>query len=126
MVVAALRINFDSADPSYVAAIKSCFYHDVADDRFTAIANLLTPDEPAGPPILAPVTLTRSNWGIVPRAFIRCTGDRAIPISGQDQMIAEADAFTPGNAFVQKTLNTSHSPFASDPAALVSILTSLV
>jgi pimeloyl-ACP methyl ester carboxylesterase len=126
MAVTALRINFDSADPSYVAAMKSCFYHDVPDDRFAAIANLLTPDEPAGAPILAPVTLTRSNWGIVPRAFIRCTGDRAIPISGQDQMIAEADAFTPGNAFVQKTLNTSHSPFASAPAELVSTLTSLV
>ena len=126
MAVAALRINFDSADPSYVAATKSCFYHDVADDRFAAIANLLTPDEPAGPPALAPVTLTRSNWGSVPRAFIRCTADRAIPIAGQDQMIAEADAFTPGNAFVQKTLNTSHSPFASAPAELTSILTSLV
>jgi len=125
MSVAALRINFDSADPSYVAATKSCFYHDVPDDRFAAIANLLTPDEPAGPPILAPVTLTRASWGTVPRAFIRCTADRCIPISGQDQMIAEADAFTPGNAFVQKTLNSSHSPFASAPAELVSLLTSL-
>ncbi|MNY36772.1 hypothetical protein D3C86_1712810 [compost metagenome] len=74
---------------------------------------------------MAPVNLTRGNWGVVPRAFIRCTADRAIPISGQDQMIAEADALTPENAFVQKTLNTGHSPFASAPAALVSHLTSL-
>ena len=61
----------------------------------------------------------------MPRAFIRCTGDRAIPIAVQDKMIADADAFTPGNAFVQKTLAASHSPFASNPSALVEALVSL-
>jgi hypothetical protein len=33
----------------------------------------------------------------------------------QDQLIADADGFTPGNRFVQKTLHTSHSAFISAP-----------
>ena len=59
------------------------------------------------------------------KAFIRCTLDNAIPITGQDVMIAEADAFTPNNKFVQKTLATSHSPFVSSPQALTDTLVSL-
>jgi pimeloyl-ACP methyl ester carboxylesterase len=123
-VAMAARINHDSADAAYVARVKSAFYHDVADDAFAAIANLLTPDEP----LLAfatPAVVTAARWGSVPRAFIRCTGDRAIPIAVQDSMIAEADAFTPGNAFAQKTLGTSHSPFASAPADLAAVLLAL-
>jgi hypothetical protein len=30
-------------------------------------------------------------------------------------MIREADTLTPGNRFEQKTLEASHSPFASQP-----------
>lgn len=124
-VVAALRVNPDSADPAYVAKVKSCFYHDVSDAAFTAIANLLTPDEPIGA-FASPVNVTAARWGSVPRAFIRCTADRALPITAQDNWIAQADALTPGNRFVQKSLPTSHSPFFSAPADLVAALVSLV
>lgn len=123
--VGALRVNPDSADMAYAAKVKSCFYHDVSDAAFTAIANLLTPDEPAAV-FAAPVTLTAGRWGSVPRAFIRCTADRALPITAQDDWIAQADALTPGNRFVQKSLPTSHSPFFSAPADLVTALVSLV
>jgi pimeloyl-ACP methyl ester carboxylesterase len=123
LVVGAARINFDSADASYRAKLKSAFYGDLSDGAFAAAANLLTPDYPAG--LLAAVTVTAQRWGSVPRAFIRCTNDHAIPLAAQDLMIRQADAFTPGNAFVQKTLTTSHSPFISAPADLVGILASL-
>ncbi|ROZ77678.1 alpha/beta hydrolase [Ramlibacter sp. WS9] len=123
-VVGASRINHDSADGGYVARDKSAFYHDVSDAAFPAVANLLTPDEPIQA-FTTPVGATAARWGSVPRAFIRCTGDRAIPIAVQDKMIADADAFTPGNAFVQKTLATSHSPFVSNPSALVDALVSV-
>ncbi|MTV37206.1 alpha/beta hydrolase [Duganella radicis] len=122
--VTATRINHDSADTSYVARVKSAFYHDVGDVAFAAIANLLTPDEPLGA-LTTPINATVARWGSVPRTFIRCTGDRAIPIAVQDKMIAEADAFTPGNTFARRTLATSHSPFASAPAELVAALTSM-
>lgn len=118
------RINHRSADLAYRAADKSAFYGDVADDAFAAFANLLTPDEPIQG-FTTPAVLTPARWGSVPRAYIRCTADRAIPIKVQDSMIAEADAFTPQNRFVVKTMTTSHSPFASDPAALAAELASL-
>jgi pimeloyl-ACP methyl ester carboxylesterase len=123
-VVAALRLNPDSADMAYVAKVKSCLYHDVGDSEFAAICNLLTPDEPAAV-FATPVSLTAGRWGSVPRAFIRCTADRALPITAQDDWIAQADALTPGNRFVQKSLPTSHSPFFSAPIDLVTALVSL-
>jgi pimeloyl-ACP methyl ester carboxylesterase len=123
-VTGAARINHDSADAAYVARAKSAFYHDVDDATFRTVARLLTPDEPIQA-YTTPVNATAARWGRLPRSFIRCTGDRAIPIAVQDAMIAEADAFTPGNRFTQLTLDTSHSPFLSAPAALVSALLSL-
>lgn len=117
----AARMNHNSTDTTYRAGLRSAFYHDVTDDQFTAAANLLTPDEPLQA-FTTPVNATTGRWGRVPRTFIRCTADRAIPLAVQDRMIAEADAFTPGNAFVQKTLATSHSAFFSSPADLVTHL----
>ncbi len=124
-VIACVRLNQNSSDPAYVAKNKSAFYGDVSDATFAAVANLLTPDEPIGA-FAGKVIPTLVGWGSVPRAFIRCTLDRAIPLLGQDNMIAEADAFTPNNKFVQKTLATSHSPFVSNPQALVATLLELV
>lgn len=118
------RINHRSADAAYRAAARSAFYADVPDAAYQAFANLLTPDEPIQG-FTTPAVLTVAKWGSVPHAYIRCTADRAIPVNVQDSMIAEADAFTPDNPFAVKTLTTSHSPFASDPAALVTELVSL-
>ncbi len=123
--VGASRINHNSVDAAYAAQGKSAFYHDVSDAAWPAIAGLLTPDEPIQAFTTA-VGATAARWGSVPRSFIRCTGDRAIPLAVQDQMITDADAFTPGNRFVQKTLTSSHSPFASDPSAVVEALVSMV
>jgi pimeloyl-ACP methyl ester carboxylesterase len=120
-VVACARIDHRSADPAYVAADKSAFYGDVATPAFQAVANLLTPDEPIQA-FTTPVVVTPQRWGRLARTFIRCTEDRAIPIVVQDQMIADADGFTPNNRFVQKTLHTSHSAFVSAPQALADLL----
>lgn len=76
-------------------------------------------------PMTADARGTRDRWGRVPRTFIRCTLDNAIPIALQDRMIREADAFTPENRFDVKTLEADHSPFASQPEQLAAILTGL-
>ena len=122
--VGCARINHNAASAAYAAADKSAFYGDVATAEFQAIANLLTPDEPIQA-FTTPVVVTPQRWGRLPRAFIRCTQDRAIPIAVQDQMIADADQFTPHNKFVQKTLHTGHSSFVSAPRALVDSLIAL-
>ncbi|MGL4620062.1 MAG: alpha/beta fold hydrolase [Chroococcidiopsis sp.] len=48
--------------------------------------------------------------------------DNAIPLALQDLMIRQADALTPGNKFNVQTLNSSHSPFASQPKPLSNML----
>lgn len=123
-VVGCARINHNSADPAYVAADKNAFYGDVATPAFQAVANLLTPDEPIQA-FTTPVVVTPQRWGRLPRTFIRCTEDQAIPIIVQDQMIVDADGFTPTNRFQQRTLHTSHSAFAAAPQALTDLLISL-
>ncbi len=123
-VVGCVRINHDSENPADYAKGKSAFYGDVDNAAYAAVANLVTPDEPIQA-FTTRVIPTVARWGNVPRAFIRCTLDKAIPIALQDQMIAEADAFTPNNKFVQKTMVTSHSPFLSNTAGLLEHLISL-
>lgn len=120
-VTACARINFNASDPAIRAAQKSAFYDDLADDAFSAVSNLLAPDEPIGG-LTTPATPTTGRWGTVPRTFVRCTLDRAIPLNGQDEMISEADSFTPQNKFAQETLNTSHSPFLSAPGDVAKLL----
>ncbi len=123
-VIACVRINHNSTDPVYIAQAKKAFYADATDAQFKAVVNLLTPDEPIDG-FVGKITPSLAKWGSVPRAYIRCTNDKAIPIAGQDLMIAEADAFTPNNKFVTKTLTIGHSPFVSNPAGLNDVLLSL-
>ncbi len=124
-VVGCIRINYKSSDAGYVAKSKSAFCGDIADADYLGVANLLTPDEPIQA-FAGKVVPTIACWGSVPRAFVRCAVDCAIPLAGQDAMIAEADEFTPHNKFEQKTLISSHSPFLSQPRALVATLVALV
>jgi hypothetical protein len=58
---------------------------------------------------------------MVPRHYIRCTQDRAIPLTGQDHMIATVDGAIGGKTTTH-TLESSHSPFLSQPATLSKIL----
>jgi hypothetical protein len=57
----------------------------------------------------------------VPRHYIRTTQDCAVPLAGQDHMIAAVDG-TIGSTTITHTLESSHSPFLSQPAALSKIL----
>jgi hypothetical protein len=65
------------------------------------------------------------RWGRVKRTFIRTTDDHAVPLALQDRMIRDADAATPGNRFDVRTLESSHSPFASMPGELAALLSDL-
>ena len=122
--VGALRLDPRSADSSYQAEVKAALYADVGEDDVPAIANLLTPDDPAQP-FGAVVTLSRERWGRLPRTYITCTEDQAIRPATQAQMIAEADAFAPGNPTHVIPLASGHSPFFSQPDALADHLAAM-
>ncbi|AFE08677.1 hydrolase, alpha/beta fold family protein [Corallococcus coralloides DSM 2259] len=119
----AVRIN-PRGDAAYRQALHAGFYHDVDAADFLPFALTLTPDIPVSLWI-GKVGATKERWGRIPRSYVRCAQDRALAPALQDLMIREADAFTPGNAFTVDTLDTSHSPFASQPQKLAALLDGL-
>lgn len=118
--IGATRINPGPADAAYKSLLKASFYADVTDADFAQAASQLHCDEPNGG-ALTPSAITPGRFGAVPRHYIRTTQDRAVPLTGQDHMIATVDG-TIGGATITHTLESSHSPFLSQPAALATIL----
>lgn len=93
---------------------KEGLYHDCEDD-ITELAKVLLSHEPVESGI-TPLELTEERWGSVPRVYIECTEDRAVTPFIQQKMYTE----TPCEKVYK--LTTSHSPFFSQPKALVDIL----
>jgi pimeloyl-ACP methyl ester carboxylesterase len=120
VAIGATRINPGPADDAYTSLLKASFYADVTDAEFAQAALRLHCDEPNGG-ALAPSDVTPGRFGTVPRHYIRTTQDRAVPLAGQDHMIAAVDG-TIGGTTITHTLESSHSPFLSQPAALAKIL----
>ncbi len=119
-VIGATRIHAGSNDKAYRALLKAAFYADVADADFEHAAARLHCDEPnAG--AVAPSPITAARFGRIPRHYIRCTRDFAVPLAAQDRMIDLVDAAIGGGTTVH-TLFTSHSPFLSQPMAVAGVL----
>ncbi|MCB6178227.1 alpha/beta fold hydrolase [Rhodobacter sp. Har01] len=110
----AIRVSADRSafafDPAQTEAL---FYHDCPPEDRALAAHHLCP-EPLRPQE-TPLTLTKRSQSL-PRFYIRCSEDRAIPPEYQAVM---AQSVPPGNRF---TLPTSHSPFFAAPRALAEIL----
>lgn len=67
-------------------------------------------------PMVAPVSRSAGRFARIPRAYIECLRDNAIPIRAQRGMAASL----PGTEVA--TLDTDHSPFLCAPDALTAIL----
>lgn len=120
MAIGATRIHVGSTDEAYRSLLKASFYADVPEADFAQMASQLHCDESNGG-ALAPSEITPGRFGTVPRHYIRCTQDRAIPLTGQDHMIATVDGAMGGKTTTH-TLESSHSPFLSQPATLAKML----
>jgi pimeloyl-ACP methyl ester carboxylesterase len=120
IAIGATRINPRSTDEAYRSLLKASFYGDVSDTEFVAAASQLHCDE-SNAGALAPSEITPGRFGALPRHYIRTTQDRAIPLPGQDYMVATVDGAIGGRTTTH-TLESSHSPFLSQPAALSKIL----
>ena len=88
---------------------EKCFYADCSDDQIAFALERLTPQAIA--PNETVVDLT-SRYASVPRNYIRCTQDGAIPYELQ----VESTKDWPATEVVD--METSHSPFFSAPAEL--------
>ncbi|WP_244830492.1 alpha/beta fold hydrolase [Caballeronia sp. TF1N1] len=98
-----------------VRRVRSSFYGDCSDrDVAVAAANVARINATA--PYAARIDTTKERYGSIPRVFIECTKDLALPIAQQRLMQADV----PGAEVV--TIETSHSPFFSQPAQLAEII----
>lgn len=119
-VVGALRLDPASEDPAYRAKLHSAFYGDLNKADADAQLQHLHCDEPAAVVVEAS-PISAAGFGRQRRYYIRCTNDRAIPLAGQDFMIEAVDAAIGGKT-QQYSLDSSHSPFLSQPERLAAIL----
>jgi pimeloyl-ACP methyl ester carboxylesterase len=91
-------------------AVKEIFYGDCADEDVTYAQSHLRPQATA--PVRTPLRTTDENFGRVPRVYIETLHDRALSISLQRQM------YTAAGCDKVITMDTSHSPFFSEPEVL--------
>ena len=117
-IVGAVRL--DLGDLSRHSAFRETFYGDVDESTAEAAISLLAPDAPVGIPAEAfPVTAGR--YGAIPHSYVVCTKDSAIPVALQRRFVVDMDAVSSGPTEVTE-LDSSHSPFLSQPAALADII----
>ncbi|MEV4473707.1 alpha/beta hydrolase [Nonomuraea sp. NPDC049504] len=110
-VIGALRVNWRTNDPEFLAAARKTFMADGTEGEFLALLNALLPDE-SMQVSSADARGRKERWGRVRRVYIRHTKDRMIPLALQDRMIREADAATPGNRFEVFSVAAAHAPTA--------------
>lgn len=121
----AIRMNWRTADPSLLAAVKRSMLAEGTDDEFLMFLSTLQPDDSLD--VGGPEDLARAEtWGRVPRTYVRLLRDTSLPLEMQDLLIAEADAFAPGNRFDVRSLDAAHVEPLIRPEGLAAILASLV
>lgn len=93
---------------------REALYHDCGDE-ITELACALLEPEPNWPGF-TPLRLSESRYGRVPKVYIECTQDRAVTPKLQRMMLRD----TPCDRVF--SMDTSHSPFFSQPGRLVELL----
>lgn len=104
-----------AVDLSDRAAVKQVFYGDCSDHDVALAARNVVPVTPLAPYATASRT-TPGRFGSVPRVYIECLRDKTVPLSAQREMQADV----PGAEVV--SMDTSHSPFFSQPDRLAHVL----
>jgi pimeloyl-ACP methyl ester carboxylesterase len=103
-----LRINWRSADPRFLAAVKTAIAADYSDSEIRTLLNTQEPDETLSN-FAADARGHADRWGRIPRTYVRFTQDLDLPLALQDRMIAEADRLTPGNRFDVRSVDAPHA-----------------
>jgi len=98
-------------------AVREAFYRECPPDAVEFAMARLRPEPNA--PLATPVKISDARFGAVPRFYIECLRDRAVPLRLQRKMHSSLPC--------QKVwpLDTDHSPFFSTPDALAACLLEL-
>ncbi|WP_102107496.1 alpha/beta fold hydrolase [Oceaniglobus roseus] len=114
MLMDATRFSADGLTTFFADhEVEALFYHDCPPETVAFAKERLRPQPIA--PSTTPVALTEGGNG-VPRVYILCGKDRAIPAAAQRDM---TEGWRPGTVH---RLETGHSPFFADPEALADLL----
>lgn len=116
-------LRIDTEDPSRHDLIREALYNDLDQDTATAAISLLSTDGPADFAAAA-FEVTEARYGAIPHAYVLCTRDNMVRISLQHRLVKEIDAASARPTVVTE-LDSSHSPFLSQPAALAAFIASL-
>ncbi|ADD41658.1 alpha/beta fold hydrolase [Stackebrandtia nassauensis] len=122
--IGAIRMNWRSADPEFVAAAKAAYLADGTDEAILSLLAALQPDESIAA-ITENAQVEKDTWGTIPRTYIRHTRDKMLPIALQNRMIDEADALTPDNPFNVHSVKASHVGTAKAHKKILEILVDL-
>lgn len=118
MVVANMVLSDDGLTAGIKdEAIKPGFYTNCSDEDVAWAKPLLKPMPVA--PVSVPVRTTAANWGRIPRVYIECLRDRAMPPAAQKRMYTDI----PCERVI--TMDSDHSPMMSQPEQLVEHLLSI-
>jgi len=90
------------------------FAHDVPLTAFEAVLPLVVAQPTA--PLGSPLAITDARWGSIPRYYIECTDDRAIPPGVQAAMY---EAIPVTRVF---SMHTSHAPIFAAPETVAAFL----
>ena len=93
--------------------IQNAFAHDIPKEAFDKAKPYIVTEPVA--PLMYELQTTDKNFGSIPKYYIECTEDRAIPIEVQRAMYK-------GNVKKSYSLNSSHTPNFSQPEKLANIL----
>jgi pimeloyl-ACP methyl ester carboxylesterase len=99
------------------AALTEAFYGGCSEEDIALARLLLVPEALA--PAATPIRITEANFGRVPRVYIACLRDKALPPALQKKMYTAL----PCQQVI--SLDADHSPFFSAPEALVTHLLAL-
>lgn len=114
-LMAAVEISDDGQSTTVrPEAAPGLFYGDCTAEQARWAAGRLVPEPVL--PVSTPLEVTPERWGAIPRAYVRCTSDRALSPEMQDELI--------GTVGVDEVveMQTAHSPFLSRPRELASVL----
>jgi pimeloyl-ACP methyl ester carboxylesterase len=95
--------------------LKAAFYADCSDRDLDVAAKNVLPITSTVPDNTVS-TITPKRFGRIPRVYIECTEDKAIPIETQRLMVSDVPGATVAS------LKTSHSSFFSQPDALAKLI----
>jgi hypothetical protein len=93
--------------------IQNAFAHDIPQEAFEAAKPNIVPEPVA--PLQYELQITEENYGSIPKFYIECTEDRAIPIAVQRAMYQD-------NVTKSYSIKSSHTPNFSQPEKVASIL----